>query len=122
MKIDRDFKHEVDTEVSEGWYVAKKILVKGAIVVVIATVFFGGISFASKMAATNADRVIFKQSVTYNEGMLDDLAKYQYEYNSADDDVEKNAIVTLVRNRFANFDKSKIENYDLLKFLEECGV
>lgn len=122
MKIDKDFKHEVDTEVSEGWYVAKKILAKGAIVVVIATVFFGGISFASKMAATNADRVIFKQSVTYNEGMLDDLAKYQYEYNSADDDVEKNAIATLVRNRFANFDKSKIENYDLLKFLEECGV
>src|SRR5699024_578349 len=66
MKIDKDFKHEVDTEVSEGWYVARKILVKGVIVVVIATVFFGGISFASKMAATNADRVIFKQSVTYN--------------------------------------------------------
>lgn len=122
MKIDKEFKHDVDTGISEGWYVAKKFFAKIAIVVVVATIFFGVIGFAYKMAATNADRVIFKQSVTYNEGMLDDLAKYQYEYNSTDDETEKKAIATLVRNRFANFDKSKIENHDILKFLEECGV
>lgn len=74
-----------------------------------------------KMRYTNADREVFKQSVTYNEGMLDDLAKYQYEYMQADE-VEKKAIASLVRSRFANFDKSKIENTDLIKFMEECGL
>lgn len=70
---------------------------------------------------TNAEREVFKQSVTYNEGMLDDLAKYQYEYMQSDE-TEKKAIASLVRSRFANFDKSKIENIDLLRFLEDCGV
>ena len=74
-----------------------------------------------KMRYTNADREVFKQSVTYNEGMLDDIAKYHYEYTQADE-VGKKAIASLVRSRFANFDKSKIENIDLIKFLEECGV
>lgn len=74
-----------------------------------------------KMRYTNADREVFKQSVTYNEGMLDDLAKYHYEYMQADE-VEKKAIASLVCSRFANFDKSKIENIELLRFMEECGI
>lgn len=71
---------------------------------------------------TNADRQAFKNTATYNEGMLDDLAKYKYEYDTSNDDVERAAIADLVRSRFANFDKSKIENYELVKFLEDCGV
>lgn len=70
----------------------------------------------------DADREIFKGTVTYNEGMLDDLAEYKYEYDKAADEVEKAAIASLVRSRFANFDQSRIENRDLLKFLEECGL
>lgn len=70
----------------------------------------------------DADREIFKGTVTYNEGVLDDLAKYKYEYDQAEDAVEKEAIASLVRSRFANFDKDRIENDDLIDFLEECGV
>lgn len=33
---------------------------------------------------------------------------------------KKAAIAQLVNNRFANFDESKIESYDLRKFLEDC--
>lgn len=70
----------------------------------------------------DADREIFKSTATYNEGMLDDLAKYKYEYDTAEDDVERSAIASLVRNRFANFDQSKIENKELNNFLKECGL
>lgn len=74
-----------------------------------------------KSRYTDADRQVFKQSVTYNEGVLDDLAKYKYEYTQADE-VEKKAIASLVRSRFANFDKNKIENRELVDFLEVCGL
>lgn len=77
-------------------------------------------NFAYSYWKTNADRIIFKQSVTYNEGVLDDLAKYHFQMETAEDDVKKTAIAQLVNNRFANFDESKIESYDLRKFLEDC--
>lgn len=70
----------------------------------------------------NADREIFKNTVTYNEGVIDDLAKYKFQYDTAEDDIERAAIADLVRSRFANFDKSKIENEELREFLEDCGV
>lgn len=120
--MDKETKRQIDEEFSEGWYVTKKILVKCLVVVVSTSVVFGAIEIAGRFVGTNADRAIFKQSVTYNEGVLDDLAKYKYEYDSAEDDVEKNAIASLVRNRFANYDKSKIENREFVEFLRECGV
>lgn len=72
------------------------------------------------VAAKDAQREAFKATSTYNEGMLDDLAKYQYEFNTAEDDVERSAIAQLVVSRFANFDESRIENDDLKQFLEDC--
>lgn len=120
--MDKETKRQIDQEFSEGWYVTKKILGKCLIVLVSAGVVLGGIGIAGRFIGTNANRAIFKQSITYNEGILDDLAKYKYEYDSAEDDVEKNAIASLVRNRFANYDKSKIENRELVEFLRECGV
>lgn len=72
------------------------------------------------VAAKDAQREAFKATSTYNEGVLDDLAKYQYEFNTAEDDVERSAIAQLVVSRFANFDESRIENDDLKQFLEDC--
>lgn len=120
MKIDKQVKQEIDEEISTGWYATKKILIKITIAVLILSAIsaVGGVAY--QYWKTNADRVIFKQSITYNEGMLDDLAKYKYEYESTDDDVEKAAISRLVNSRFANFDESKIESYDLRQFLEYC--
>lgn len=74
------------------------------------------------VAQKDAERETYKATIIYNEGMLDDLAKYKYEYDSSDDEVERTAIASLVRSRFANFDKSRIDNYSLIQFLEECGV
>lgn len=72
------------------------------------------------VAAKDAQREAFKATSTYNEGMLDDLAKYQYEFNIAEDDVERSAIAQLVVSRYANFDESRIENDNLKQFLEDC--
>ena len=81
----------------------------------------GAVGLGFKFVRTNADRIIFKQSITYNEGMLDDLAEYRYEYYATNDDIDRAAIADLVNSRFANFDRSKIENYDLVQFLDVCS-
>lgn len=120
MKIDRQTKQEIDEEVSTGWYAAKKILIRITVVVLVLSAVSAVGGFAYQYWKTNADRVIFKQSITYNEGMLDDLAKYRFQMEKAMDDVEKAAIAQLVNSRFANFDESKIESYDLRRFLEDC--
>ena len=73
-----------------------------------------------KAVSVNADRVIFKQSLAYNEGMLDDLAKYRFEMIKEEDASAKTAIAELVNSRFANFDSSTIDDKDLLKFLKDC--
>lgn len=82
----------------------------------------GGIIWTQTVgvAQKNAEREAYKATVTYNEGMIDDLAKYYYEFMRANDDVERSAIAQLVLSRFANFDETRIENRDLRLFLEDC--
>jgi hypothetical protein len=72
------------------------------------------------MWSVNTDRIIFKQSITFNEGVLDDLAKYQYEMSLETDESTKKAIADLVVQRFANYDESKIDSPDLREFLTNC--
>lgn len=101
------------------------ILISIAVIAaIIISVGIGGIVWTKTIgiAQKNAEREAYKATIVYNEGMLDDLAKYKFEYDSAESDIERAAIAELVRNRFANFDKSRIENRDLLEFLEACGV
>lgn len=118
MRIDKETKQEIDRGFSVGNYILKKLMV----VIVIISIVGAACGIGYRYIKTNSDRVIFKNSITYNEGVLDDLAKYKFEYESTDDPVEKKAIATVVRNRFANYDKSKIENEELVKFMEECGI
>lgn len=102
----------------------KKILIVVCCAGVVASMIYFGPTVHEYFGVryANADREIFKNTVTYNEGVLDDLAKYKFQYDTAEDDVERAAIADLVRSRFANFDKSKIENKDLKEFLEDCGL
>lgn len=102
----------------------KKILIGVCCAGVVASmIYFGPVVYEYfGVRYANADREIFKNTVTYNESVLDDLAKYKFQYDTAEDDVERAAIADLVRSRFANFDKSKIENKDLKEFLEDCGL
>lgn len=122
MKVDKDFKHEFDQDFADASYGLRKILGKIVMWVLILSIIGGIFGAGFRYFRVNADREIFKQSITYNEGMLDDLAKYKYEYDTADSDNARDGIAALVRQRFANFDKSKIENRDLRLFLEDCGV
>lgn len=122
MKVNKEFKHQFDEDYSNGSYAARRIIIKCILWIVIISVIFGLFGLGWKYFKTNADREIFKQSVTYNEGVLDDLAKYKFEYDKAEDDIEREAIASLVRGRFANYDIRKIENRDLVHFLKECGL
>ena len=121
MKVSKEFKDEYKQEEAEITYVLRRCITWFVSIVVILGIVFGGINIAERYVKKNADREIFKQSVTYNEGMLDDLAKYKFEYDTAEDDIAKEAIKTVVRSRFANYDRSRIENIELRRFLEECG-
>lgn len=120
MKVDKDFKDEVNSVMSDASYVGRKILTKAVIIILILSIGGAIIGVGFKLFQVNADRKIFKQSVVYNEGVLDDLAKYRFEMQSTSDEVEKTAIAELVNSRFANYDEDKIENDDLKEFLEDC--
>lgn len=89
-------------------------------VVVAVGLTLAGTGFGIRMWNVNADRMVFKQSAVYNEGVADDLAKYKFEMQGAKDEAEKKAICELVNSRFANYDDSKIENEDLKRFLKDC--
>lgn len=120
MKADKEFKQEFNQELANTSYAGRKIGVRILIVVVIfaimGTLFAAGLRYFN----TNADRIIFKQSIAYNEGKLDDLAKYRLEFLQTEDPVERKAIQEYVNSTFANFDESKIENKELRDFLRDC--
>lgn len=119
-RLDKSFKKHVDSEVQEASYVTRQIGIR----ILIGIIIFGVLCFIGtytwKYFATNADREIFKQSVSYNEGKLDDLAKYKLEITLSDDPIEKAAIQEYIVSVYANFDESKIENDELRQFLEDC--
>jgi hypothetical protein len=64
----------------------------------------------------NVERETFKNTKSYSEGMVKQLAKYYSEYSKADN-VEKQVITTVIKSDFANFDESKIESTKLRNFL-----
>lgn len=67
----------------------------------------------------NVNREIYKENKTYREGMASDLAKYKYELTTEKDTVARKAIVSLIRNKFADFDVEKLESSDLRSFLRD---
>lgn len=120
MRVDREFKQEFDQEYANASYAGRKIGFKIGLWVIILAVVLAVGGFGYRYFSTNADRVIFKESVAYNEGKLDDLAKYRLEMSQTDDPVERAAIQEYVVSVYANYDESKIENSDLREFLEDC--
>lgn len=64
----------------------------------------------------NIRREVFEQTQSYVHGKIQDLAKYQNEYNDADTD-EKEVIRQLIIVRFAEFDETKIKPITLRSFL-----
>jgi hypothetical protein len=68
----------------------------------------------------DVERTNFKESKSYVEGMIQDLAKYKRQYDQAQTDSDKKTILNFVNNEFANFDASKIEDSALLNFLNQA--
>ena len=120
MKLDNDFRQDVDREFKQGDYVGRKLFNRIVVIVVLSVVIFGAIGFAYKKFAVDANREIFKHSTAYTETAANFLAKEYREYNQAETDVEKSAIMEYVIDRYPNLDLEDIENSDLKSFYRQC--
>lgn len=120
MRLDNEFKKDIDREFKEGDYIARKSLTRGALLVVILVVFFGVIGFGYKKIAVDANREIFKHSVAYTETAANFIAKAYREYNQAETDVEKKTIMEYVAQRYPNLDSSEIEDREIRAFYNDC--
>lgn len=120
MKLYNDFRQNVDREFKEGDYVGRKLFNRVVLIVVVLVIIFGTIRFGYKRFAVDANREIFKHSTAYTETAANFLAKEYREYNQAETDVEKSAIMEYVIDRYPNLDLEDIENGDLKSFYRQC--
>ena len=104
-------------------------IIIGIVVFVCMLALVFGITFASgffnvKYTETigkqqaNADREVFKQSQPYVEGMIADLAKYQFEIIQEKNVIAKKAIAEMIIQKYSNFDITLIKDRSLAMFLE----
>lgn len=123
-KLDKDFKNEFDNDLREGTYVTRKIgtriLIAIAIVVVLSGI--GGIGYTLTVGKwqKNAEREVFKDSVAYTEQAASFLAKSYREYNNAETDKDKDAIMEYVIMRYPNLDTGSIDNDTIKQFYIKC--
>lgn len=120
MRVNKEFKANVDEDFREVDYVGRKVFGRCILIVVLLVIIFGGIGLAYKRVYVDANREIFKHSVAYTETAASFLAKEYQEYNKAETDVEKTAIMQYVVDRYPNLDLGDIENSDLKSFYREC--
>lgn len=64
------------------------------------------------------DRTVFENTKSYLHGVQQDLGKYYYEYQTADE-CGKSAIEATIRMRFAEVDANKLQSKELRMFLKE---
>lgn len=74
--------------------------------------------WAPKFAAV--EREVFMETRSYNQGVIQQLAKYKAEYDRADNQQDRDAIKSAVRTMFSEYDPSRIDNPALANFLMEC--
>jgi len=67
----------------------------------------------------NIRREVFEETKSYNEGKMQQLAKYRMEYIREKDPDAKRAIAGTVRTMFADYDPARIKNADLRSFLRQ---
>lgn len=120
MRVDNEFKRDIDKEFREGDYVARKFFGRGVIIVVLLVIIFGAIGFGYKKIAVDANREIFKNSIAYTETAASFIAKSYQEYSKAETDIEKNAIMQYVIDRYPNIDTDDIKNRELKAFYKKC--
>jgi len=99
---------------NESWIWVMGVLIIVFIVIPIFGMFFYD-GFLGK-AYNEIRHENYINSTAHIEGMTDDLAKYKYEYDTASEG-EKTIIAATIRQRFAEFDETKIESVNLRNFL-----
>lgn len=120
MKLEKEFKNEVNQEFKETDYVGRRVALRIFIVILAISVLsaLGGVAY--KKWRTDQDRQIFKQSVAYNESAATFLADALQDYNDAGTNAEKNAVMEYVTLRYPNLDDGMIENDTLRQFYNKC--
>lgn len=124
MRLDKEFKNDVRKEVKEATYVGTKVTIP-AIVWILAVVFVlgaAGVVYTQTIgkAQKNAEREVFKDSVAYTEQAASFLAKSYKEYNDADSEQDKDAVMEYVVLRYPNLDTDSIDNSTLRQFYIKC--
>lgn len=66
----------------------------------------------------NAQREVFKETKSYNDGMIQNLIKYKHEYDMADNE-HKIIISNTIRLMYAEYDETKIKSIELKEFLKK---
>ena len=121
-KLSKDFKNEVNQDFREFDYVGKRVAIRILVVVLIIGLLATVGNVLYKEWKTDKDRDIFKNSVTYTESAASFLADSYKEYNEAETDVEKNAIMQYVIMRYPNLDTDSIDNMTLRQFYNKCLI
>lgn len=121
-KLSKDFKNEVNQDFREFDYVGKKVAIRILVVVLIVGLLATVGNVLYKEWKTDKDRDIFKNSVTYTESAASFLADSYKEYNEAETDAEKNAIMQYVIMRYPNLDTDSIDNMTLRQFYNKCLI
>lgn len=75
--------------------------------------------FGPKRAAV--EREIFMETRSYNQGMLQQLSRYRLEYIRSDDEKERAAIASTVRQMFSEFDADTLPSQELRAFWKEVN-
>lgn len=124
MRLDKEFKNDVRKEVKEVTYVGTKVTIP-TIVWILAVVFVlgaAGVVYTQTIgkAQKNAEREVFKDSVAYTEQAASFLAKSYKEYNDAETEQDKGAIMEYVVLRYPNLDTDSIDNSTLRQFYIKC--
>lgn len=65
----------------------------------------------------NVKREVFENTQSYVHGKSQDLAKYYEEYSKADDPQKKEAIASIIKMNFADFDVTTLRSEQLKGFL-----
>lgn len=115
-----NWKNDMDNDFKEFDYFAKKSAKRIVIGVIGVALVFGGIGIIGRKIDTEADRKIFKESTTYNESAAAFLAKSLKEYNQAETEDEKKAIMNYVVATYPNLDTSNLDNAQLQNFYNKC--
>ena len=100
-------------------------IVMAAILIIIGVIFIGGIAGVGytvtvDKAQKNAEREVFKESTAYTEQAASFLAKSYKEYNDAETETDKKAIMEYVVMRYPNVDTDSIDNENLRQFYVKC--